>query len=247
MHPLWQSGRQAAAEAASELCRTLAKFPLGNRAGPQPSGRQEAGPGLVTLSLHPEPEPTNESNFAKTWTFGPPAVLVLHPSWFTCLALKLHFGVSKSEKETSSLRPAADPRPMPAQIQNTEQRNRIYWNFIFSGWWPLRQERRSLTLQKSQDGWRSAAPRAHPAGPVRRHGHVLLQAPVLQTLVPQRRVSSAGRLSFAASFQSKSQLLARKCPRNSPSRRNQPPPPILPREIQERKWESPWNIVATMC
>lgn len=111
MHPLWQSGRQAAAEAASELCRTLAKFPLGNRAGPQPSGRQEAGPGLVTLSLHPEPEPepTNESNFAKTWTFGPPAVLVLHPSWFTCLALKLHFGVSKSEKETSSLRPAADP------------------------------------------------------------------------------------------------------------------------------------------
>ena len=38
-----------------------------------------------------------------------PAPLVLRPSWFTCLALKLHFGVSKSEKETSSLRPAAVP------------------------------------------------------------------------------------------------------------------------------------------
>ena len=52
----------------------------------------------------------------------------LHPSWFTCLALKLHFGVSKSEKETSSLRPAADPRPMPAWIQSSETE----FNGIFS-------------------------------------------------------------------------------------------------------------------
>ena len=79
MHPLWQSGKQAAAEAASELCRTLAKFPLGNRARAPAQWLSGGGPQPPRTLTAPEPgpEPTNESNFAKTWTFAPPVLLVL--------------------------------------------------------------------------------------------------------------------------------------------------------------------------
>ena len=92
----------------------------------------------------------------------------LHPSWFTCLALKLHFGVSKSEKETSSLRPAADPRPMPAWIQNSETELNGIFSFQDDDHYDKRDVPSLSKRAKTDEGLPPPAP--PPPPPPRRTG-----------------------------------------------------------------------------
>ena len=58
------------------------------------------------LSLHPASRagarPANKRKQFRKDLIVCSAAAPLHSPWFTCLALKLHFGVSKSEKETVS-------------------------------------------------------------------------------------------------------------------------------------------------